>query len=165
MSNYKELLTKLDLPILNGLNESQKKFIIMCYHKDSDLVSKYKDKLKDKWVEAKAKTGYKGEASDLYEYISKFLISQNDAVWQQLCSCQSTFNEYQEIILKPLQQSADDDKLLKAASLKSKLIDDCDKLIDKIDSYLSKVFEKDKSLINIVKTKPISPENISTFIT
>lgn len=165
MSEYKQLMQKLDLPILEGLSESQKKFIIMCYHKDSDLVSKHKDKLKDKWIEAKKLTGFKGEASELYEHISKFLIYQNDSVWQQLCSCQSTFNEYQEIILKPLQQSADDDKLLKAASLKSKLIDDCDKLIDKIDSYLSKVFEKDKSLINIVKTKPISPENISNFIT
>ena len=72
-----------------------------------------------------------------------------------------TFNEYQEIIIKPLKQEADDDKLLKAAQLKSKLIEDSDKILEKIEVYLNKIFDKDKGVIDFVKTKPITPESIS----
>ena len=160
MNDYNQQLKYPTHPSLDGLDELAKKFIVMCYHKDSDIVMAYKDKLEERWSVAKQKTGFKGEAELLYSNIADFLQSQNNTLWQQYCSCQSLFQEYQKLIIKPLDNTTDDDKLIKSATLKSKLVLDSDILIDKMASYLDKIFEKDKKLIEYQKRKPITPENV-----
>lgn len=163
MIPYSELLTNPHTPALNGLEDTTAKlFIIMCYHKDSEVVYLNKDKIESRWLAAKAQCGYPGGVEELTEYISNFLIAQNEPVWQQYVSCQTLFNEYQRLIIKPLKDDNDDDKNLKAATLKTKLVDDCDKLIERLSTYLDKIFEKDKSIIEHVKKKRITVESIAS---
>lgn len=161
---YNELIKSPNIKCLDGLPKEAKLFIIMCYHKDSEIVNKYKDKLEDRWGAAKQKTGFSGLPGELYVEISEFLIYQNNILWQQYCSCQTLFFEQQKLIMKPLNDSNDDDTNLKAVTLKAKCVNECDSLIEKLDSYLNKIFDKDKNLISHVKAKPIRPENVSELL-
>lgn len=162
MKSYSELVDcPSDESLLSVDDKSARLFIICAYHKDSDIVYVSKDNIESRWELARTKSGYTGEISELTEAISTFLVAQNEPIWQQYVSCQTLFNEYQKLIIKPLADANDDDKNLKAATLKSKLVEDCDSLIERLSTYLDKVFDKDKSIIEHVKKKRITVESMA----
>lgn len=162
MKSYSELIENpSDDSLLSIIDKKARLFIICAYHKDSEIVYVSKDNIHNRWELAKEKSGYNGDLSELTEAISLFLVAQNEPVWQQYVSCQTLFNEYQKLIIKPLADSNDDDKNLKAATLKSKLVEDCDSLIERLSTYLDKIFDKDKSIIEHVKKKRITVESIA----
>lgn len=152
------------------------KYIFYCYDLNSDLVS-IADLMQRKEV-ALTLAGFeknkKGEWPDdvkkmitfqikeINDMIFCFLKIQNNRVWTTIVTSEQAFDEYQNLILQPV-TGKDDKDTLSAANTKSKLMEESDLLIDRIDKYYKKLFGDNVDLVEVATTKvlPISPQTIN----
>ena len=93
--------------------------------------------------------------------ISEYLISQNNRLWSMIVSNEQTFYEYQQRLLEPVDAEKDKD-LLQALQIKSKLMEDCNNINERLDGYYRKLFGEDENVSrSVVKRKRLTPEQIA----
>lgn len=88
----------------------------------------------------------------------KFLKEQQDTYWSMIISSEQTFYEYQQALLEPVTSFKDDKDKLAATQLKSKLMDDSDRIAERIETYYAKVFGDADTQKTAKKLKGLSPE-------
>jgi hypothetical protein len=94
-------------------------------------------------------------------YINSYLKFQSSKVWAVLTANEEVLWQYQQELLTPIKDFKNDKDKLQALDMKSKLMNECDSIIRRIESYEEKLFgdnhqEKDK-IINY------TPETIANI--
>ena len=77
------------------------------------------------------------------------LVSNEEVLWQ-----------YQQELLSPITDFRQDKEKLQALDIKSKLMNECDSMIKRIEGYEDKIYGDDDKLRNAIKNIT-SPENIA----
>jgi hypothetical protein len=99
---------------------------------------------------------------EVNQMIVAFFQIQNNRKLRRKIMALELLDQYHKIIMEPIRKKLDDDKRMRAANLKTKLMEDCetlDRMIDGIDDeYFGSSDEALKVTENLVA---ISPENIS----
>lgn len=141
------------------------RYICYMYDKESPYISSFPD-IEKRHSHALAEAGIKTESklgSRLMEAINEpddiaddgsiisvgatkygdmifdFLVDQHNMVWTMIVSNIKTFYEYQRALIAQIQLLDDKDKL-NALNIKSKLMEESDAIVERIDSYSRKIF-------------------------
>lgn len=69
------------------------------------------------------------------------LVSNEEVLWQ-----------YQQELLSPITDFRQDKEKLQALDIKSKLMNECDSMIKRIEGYEDKIYGDDDKLRNAIKT-------------
>jgi hypothetical protein len=91
----------------------------------------------------------------------QFLKDQNDMYWSMIVSNEQTFFEYQKALLSEVVNFKDDKQKMDALNIKSKLMDECDKITMRVESYYQKVFGEGDAQIKAKQMRSYSPESIA----
>lgn len=147
----------------------QTKFIRFFYNKDSELIKQFPN-LSVRQQEAAVLAGYdlvadKEELDKMFSlkdemFVDKVLehiIGQNDLIWSMIISNEATFYEYQKTLINGVSQFKNDKDKLGAISIKTKLMEDSDAIVKRLETYYSKLFG-DPKLLEKAKTKNYTPE-------
>lgn len=151
---------------LNKNNIALVKYIVLMYDQKSPYRSKITD-LKERKAECRERSGLETdpdeeisrEGSVMVSWISSFLRFQNSKVWAALIANEEVLWQYQQELLLPITIYKDDKSKLQALEIKSKLMQECDSILKRIDAYEEKIFG-----INFEYKKEIlgtSPESIA----
>lgn len=152
--------------------ESLIKYIIYMYDKNSPMREMYQE-LEERKLECAMLSGYKElkdkkilkELFNLTDkracfLISSFLKFQNHKTWAMLVSNEEVLWQYQQELLSPITDFRQDKEKLQALDIKSKLMNECDSMIKRIEGYEDKIYGDDDKLRNAIKNIT-SPENIA----
>lgn len=148
------------------------RYIIYMYDKSSPLVRRYNN-LDRRKQEAAQLAGYSQDDPSLKAYkdfqdqefsdmVVDFLIYQNNYTWTMLVSNEQTFYEFQKTLLQESSMIRNDKDKINAIASKSKLMEESDKIVERINSYYKQVFVEDK-LIETAKRVASSPEEMAKF--
>ena len=148
------------------------KYIIYMYDKNTPMRELYQE-LQERKIECALLSGYsekkdKTILEELYnltdkracELISSFLKYQNHKSWALLVSNEEVLWQYQQELLNPITDFRQDKEKLQALEIKSKLMNECDSIIKRIEGYEEKIYGDDKKLKDAMKNVT-SPENIA----
>jgi hypothetical protein len=146
------------------------RYIIYMYDKSSPLVKRYNN-LDRRKQEAAHLAGYTQDDPSLKTYkdfqdqefsdmVVDFLIYQNNYTWTMLVSNEQTFYEFQKTLLQESSMIRNDKDKINAIASKSKLMEESDKIVERINSYYKQVFVEDK-LIETAKRVASSPEEMA----
>lgn len=91
----------------------------------------------------------------------QFLKDQNDMYWSMIVSNEQTFFEYQKALLSEVVNFKDDKQKMDALNIKSKLMDECDKITMRVESYYQKVFGEGDAQVKAKQMRSFSPESIA----
>lgn len=145
-------------------------YIMVLYDKRSPLVKQITN-ISLRKSEAAKIAGYdelKDEIKPLFEFtdrelqilVIEFLKDQNDMFWSMIVSNEQTFWEYQNALMQKIISFKDDKQRMDALNVKSKLMDECDVITERVEAYRTKVFgtgeEQSKA-----KEHTFSPEGIA----
>jgi len=129
------------------------RYICYMYDKESPFVQPFPD-IEKRHNYAIAEAGIKSYstlADSLWNSINEedgvqygdmvfdFLVDQHNMVWTMIVSNIKTFYEYQKALISEIQLLNDKDKL-NALNIKSKLMEESDAIVERIDSYSRKIF-------------------------
>tara|TARA_R110002020_G_scaffold29055_4_gene91940 strand:- start:697 stop:1296 length:600 start_codon:yes stop_codon:yes gene_type:complete len=90
--------------------------------------------------------------------IDDFVRFQNNRIWALIVSNEETFYEYQSSLIRTVSADKDMD-ILRALQIKSKLMDDCDTINARLESYYSKLYGDNKELLELLsKRRGVTPE-------
>ena len=147
-------------------------YVSLMYDQKSPLKQKIAN-ITERKKEAVAIAGIKAtkdELSDIFdlnndklvEYINIYLRSQSSKIWAAMVANEEVLWQYQQELLTPITVYKNDKDKLQALEIKSKLMQECDSIIKRIDAYEEKLFgdTKDK-LEKIVAFTPESIANIN----
>lgn len=135
------------------------KYVALMCDKGSPLILAGKDP-KIKQAEAVTISGLKRltlQTDDIIEMTIDYLKDQNELMWALLVANESTFWEYQQIISEPITEYKGDKDKISGAQLKTKLLGDCHDIMERVESYYTKLFS-DAKIIEKVKSKALTPE-------
>lgn len=146
------------------------RYIVLLYDKGSPLVRRFSN-LDTRKREAATLAGFNPEDPALKSYkefqdqeftdmVVEFLIYQNNYTWTMLVSNEQTFYEFQKTLLQESSMIRNDKDKISAIASKSKLMEESDKIVERINSYYSQVFVEDK-VIESAKRVASSPEEIA----
>lgn len=94
-------------------------------------------------------------------YINAYIRAQSSKIWAILAANEEVLWQYQQELLNPIENFKDDKGKLQALEIKSKLMNECDSIIRRIESYEAKLFgdnlEKKDDIINF------TPESIANI--
>ena len=148
------------------------KYIIYMYDKNTPMRELYQE-LQERKIECALLSGYsekkdKTILEELYnltdkracELISSFLKYQNHKSWALLVSNEEVLWQYQQELKNPKTDFRQDKEKLEALEIKSKLMNECDSIIKRIEGYEEKIYGDDKKLKDAMKNVT-SPENIA----
>jgi len=148
------------------------KYIIYMYDKNSPMREMYQE-LEERKMECALLSGYKESINkkiliELFnltdkracKLISSFLKFQNHKTWAMLLSNEEVLWQYQQELLRPITDFRQDKEKLQALDIKSKLMNECDSMIKRIEGYENKMYGDDKKLKEAMKNVT-SPENIA----
>jgi hypothetical protein len=99
---------------------------------------------------------------DLQLLAITFLKDQNDMYWSMIVSNEQTFYEYQKALISEVVSYKDDKQKMDALNVKSKLMDECDKITNRVESYYAKVFGDGEAQMKARQLKNFSPESIAS---
>lgn len=91
----------------------------------------------------------------------QFLKDQNDMYWSMIVSNEQTFFEYQKALLSEVVKFKDDKQKMDALNIKSKLMDECDKITTRVEAYYQKVFGEGEAQAKAKQLRSFSPESIA----
>jgi len=148
------------------------KYIMYMYDKNSPMREMYQE-LEERKTECALLSGYK-ESKDkkilkelfnltdkrACKLISSFLKFQNHKTWAMLLSNEEVLWQYQQELLRPITDFRQDKEKLQALDIKSKLMNECDSMIKRIEGYENKIYGDDNKLKEEMKNAT-SPENIA----
>jgi DUF1680 family protein len=77
-------------------------------------------------------------------YINAYLKYQSSKVWAVLAANEEVLWQYQQELLTPIVNYKNDKDKLQALDMKSKLMNECDAIIKRIDAYEEKLFGDNK---------------------
>lgn len=102
------------------------------------------------------------EIIDVNEMIIAFFKIQNNRKHRWRMQALDLLDQYDRIIMEPIDPELDDDKRLKSAGLKTKLMDDTWKFGEELDVIEAKYFgsEDEAKVILTTTKKRISPESV-----
>jgi hypothetical protein len=81
-----------------------------------------------------------------------------------IVSSEQTFYEYQQKLLRPVTDADGDKNLLQATQIKSKLMQDCDDINARLESYYRRFYGDDEVLINKSEGfRRFTPEDIANL--
>lgn len=98
---------------------------------------------------------------NIMDLVTNYLKYQNNKVWAILQSNEEVLWQYNQELLNPITNFKLDKEKLQALDIKSKLMNECDNIIKRIEEYEQKIFGGDQQLIEAAKSSPTSPESIA----
>lgn len=98
---------------------------------------------------------------DLQLLALQFLVDQNDMYWSMLQSNWQTFWEYQRALNTRIESFNGDKQKMDALNVKSKLMDECDKITERVETYLQKVFGDGEEQVKAKELKSFTPETMA----
>jgi hypothetical protein len=141
-----------DIPILI--------YVALIYDQKSPLRLKISN-IQERKEEAAEMAGIKGDASYIFDlrdnniltYINSYLRHQSSKVWSVLAANEEVLWQYQQELLTPIKDFKNDKDKLQALEIKTKLMQECDSIIKRIDAYEDKLFgdtkEKKSEILNL----------------
>jgi len=138
------------------------RYIALMYDKKSPLVIANRNP-ETKHIEAVklSKLQRVGDFSeDIMDMLIEFLKDQNDLTWAMIVANEGTFWEYHRMIAQPIESFDGDKDRLSATSLKTKLLNDCDEIAGRLESYYLKVFQ-DQKIVEKAKSRLLTPESFA----
>jgi hypothetical protein len=128
------------------------RYAFVLYDKNSPLVKQHSNLIVRK-MEAALAAGYDLEQNKellnrLYDFqdihlqhlVIEFLKDQNDLYWCLIVSNEQTFFEYQKALLGEVSLFTFDREKLAALQIKAKIMEDSDKIAERLEAYYTKVF-------------------------
>jgi hypothetical protein len=92
-------------------------------------------------------------------YINAYLKHQSSKIWAVMTANEEVLWQYQQELLTPIVNYKNDKDKLQALEIKTKLMQECDSIIKRIDAYEEKIFgdnaDKKKDILNL------TPESIA----
>lgn len=166
-----------DLLEVDGFKTASDKhirYILLLYQfEDNEFIKTYRDDIIKRRRKASEKVNFTPPNIDEIiagkdDYTNKLIINftsfLNHKVWMLITSIEQRFVEAIELTMKPLatldEKSRD---LLSSAQLKSKLSEDCDDMVKKLDSYYRILFNDDKEIIKTINRK-VTSENVMEIL-
>jgi hypothetical protein len=141
-----------DIPILI--------YVALIYDQKSPLRLKISN-IQERKEEAAEMAGIKTDAADIFDlrdnnilgYINSYLRHQSSKVWSVLAANEEVLWQYQQELLTPIKDFKNDKDKLQALEIKTKLMQECDAIIKRIDAYEDKLFgdtkEKKSEILNL----------------
>lgn len=169
-----------DMKVLNtwwntNRNDKDKviRYIVLLYDRSSPLVRRFSN-LDTRKREAAMLAGFNPEDPSLKSYkdfqdqefadmVVEFLIYQNNYTWTMLVSNEQTFYEFQKTLLQESSMIRNDKDKINAIASKSKLMEESDKIVERINAYYKQIFVDDK-LVESAKRVASSPEEMAKMI-
>jgi hypothetical protein len=169
-----------DMKVLNTWWTSTRKdkdsvirYIVLLYDKNSPLVKRFSN-LDTRKREASVIAGFNPEDPSLKAYkdfqdqefadmVVEFLIYQNNYIWTMLVSNEQTFYEFQKTLLQESSMIRNDKDKINAIASKSKLMEESDKIVERINAYYKQIFVEDK-IIDSAKRVASSPEEMAKML-
>lgn len=146
------------------------KYIELAFNPNSTLVQEYRDdavkirtnalKMADLPFSEKI---INGQDKALNEQIVDYLISLNNPLWSLIVSNLTVLLEYQYILAQPIDLKGGDKDILIAAEKKDKILESCQKISERLKTYMDKFFDKDKDLHDEGAIN-IRPENMMRYL-
>lgn len=143
-------------------------YIALMYDQKSPLRLKISN-IQERKEEAAEMAGIKGDTSDIFDlrdnnilvYINIYLRHQSSKVWSVLAANEEVLWQYQQELLTPIKDFKNDKDKLQALEIKTKLMQECDAIIKRIDAYEDKLFGDTKERkTEILKLTPESIANV-----
>jgi hypothetical protein len=151
------------------------RYCCFMYDSGSPFISMFPDVVKRK-QECALYSGFSSIDSDIVnnlfsftdpaflEMVHQFLVYQNNRIWSMIVSSEQTFYEYQQKLLRPVTDADGDKNLLQATQIKSKLMQDCDDINARLESYYRRFYGDDEVLINKSEGfRRFTPEDIANL--
>jgi hypothetical protein len=141
-----------DIPILI--------YVALIYDQKSPLRLKISN-IQERKEEAAEMAGIKINTADIFDlrdnnilvYINSYLRHQSSKVWSVLAANEEVLWQYQQELLTPIKDFKNDKDKLQALEIKTKLMQECDAIIKRIDAYEDKLFgdtkEKKSEILNL----------------
>jgi len=95
------------------------------------------------------------------DLVTNYLKYQNNKSWAILQSNEEVLWQYHHELLNPITNFKQDKEKLQALEIKSKLMNECDAIIKRIEMYEDKIFGGDQNLVSKIQAVPTSPESIA----
>lgn len=142
------------------------RYISLMYDQKSPMRLKISDiqLRKEECYEMSELKGAKDQIFDLsYDnilvYINAYLKHQSSKIWAVMTANEEVLWQYQQELLTPIRDFKNDKDKLQALEIKTKLMQECDAIIKRIDAYEEKIFgdntDKKKEILNL------TPESIA----
>lgn len=168
LAHWKEALSESD-----GRSDIDNliRYVVACYDKGSPIVRVISN-IGTRKMEAALVAGYDLEKdSEVLDDIFAFegetmtlgillLKEQNDMYWAMTVSNEQCFWEYQKALNTSITNYKDDKQKMDALNVKSKIMDECDKITERVEAYRLKIFG-DPEIVAKVSKKNFSPESIA----
>jgi hypothetical protein len=149
------------------------RYVMVLYDKRSPLIKQFSN-LQLRKTEAAIVSGYNiekdaGIIEKLFDFTDKqlqvlaieFLKDQNDMYWSMIVSNEQTFYEYQKALLSEVTLFTTERDKLSALQIKAKLMDDCDTIAERVDTYYHRVFGEGDVNTKAKQKRSFTPENIA----
>lgn len=161
-----ELVKKLFGDVKSS-ESSMLKYVALMYDKNSPLRQKIAN-ITERKKEAADLAGLKNTDNifdlsndKLVEYINIYLRSQSSKIWAAMVANEEVLWQYQQELLTPIKIYKNDKDKLQALEMKSKLMQECDSIIKRVEAYEEKLFgdnkdEKEKIIV-------FTPESIANL--
>lgn len=96
---------------------------------------------------------------NILAYINAYLKHQSSKIWAVMTANEEVLWQYQQELLTPIVNYKNDKDKLQALEIKTKLMQECDSIIKRIEAYEEKIFgdndDKKKEILNL------TPESIA----
>jgi hypothetical protein len=152
--------SKADVPLI--------KYVALLYDQKSPMRLKIPD-INERKRECASIAGLPKNSEEIFNlnddkvlvYINAYLRHQSSKVWAILSANEEVLWQYQQELLTPIKDFRSDKDKLQALEIKTKLMQECDAIIKRIEAYEDKLFgdNKDKKS-EILKMSPESIANI-----
>ena len=119
-------------------------YIKLIYSPDSPIVRDFPD-LAERKAQAAKRTGCDGVF--FHKEAAKYIISLNNMLWTEIVSNETAFEEYTLRVNKPLSDELDEDKLLKAVTVKSTMLTQMGDIRKRITTLRNEMFHSDEELV------------------
>lgn len=91
----------------------------------------------------------------------QLLKDQNDMYYSMIVSNEQTFWEYQKALNTSIVAFKDDKQKMDALNVKSKLMDECDKITERVEAYYHKVFSDSDVMAKAKEARSFTPEQMA----
>jgi DUF1680 family protein len=153
-------VTKPDVPLIL--------YVAYLYDKNTPLRLKVPD-IAERKKEAAELAGLKGNKENIFSlkdeklvgYVNTYLKYQSSKIWAAMVANEEVLYEYQQELLSPITGFKNDKDKLQALDIKSRLMNECDSIIKRLDAYEDKLFGDLRD--NIQEVINYTPESVANM--
>ncbi len=103
---------------------------------------------------------YEFQFEPLFYMVSDLCKEIGSNYWRLILLNEQTFYEYERVLMTEVDKVESDKEKLTAVAIKPKLLEECDRIVTRLEDYYKKVFT-DPDLIDKVKRNDWRPESIA----